>query len=53
MTTTEQPLEKMTAIQLRDFARREKLGITYLMDRKKEDLVKRIRAALEARERGE
>ena len=48
-TTTDQyappALEDMTAVQLRKVARDEELGITYLSDRKREDLLDRVRKA--------
>lgn len=44
-------LEQMTAVALRKFAKDEGIRITYLSERKKEDLVEKIREALKLRER--
>lgn len=52
MTVTTQQLQAMTAKELRAFARREQIPITYLTERKKEDLVERIQKALAARSNG-
>lgn len=51
--TTMRQLRAMTATELRAFARREGIRITYLTERKKEDLVQRIGDALAARANGE
>lgn len=50
--TTTTKLRAMTAKELRAFARREGIEITYLTERKKEDLIKRIGEALKARSNG-
>lgn len=41
-------LERMTAPELRSFAKAKGIRITYLSERKKEDLLRLIRAALES-----